>query len=135
MIEVGVDVPEARLIVVEQAEQYGLAQLHQLRGRVGRSSEQGYCILLPGKEATPGSTERLHHLVTTHDGLKLAEADMKMRGGGDAVGVRQSGSAGFRLIDSVADSHLIRQWHGSFEGCVVDDAMVRFWRPEADSVD
>ena len=135
VVEVGVDVPEARLIVVEQAEQYGLAQLHQLRGRVGRSSEQGYCILLPGKEATPGSTERLHHLVTTHDGLKLAEADMKMRGGGDAVGVRQSGSAGFRLIDSVADSHLIRQWHGSFEGCVVDDAMVRFWRPEADSVD
>jgi len=135
VVEVGVDVPEARLIVIEQAEQYGLAQLHQLRGRVGRSSEQGYCILLPGKETTPGSTERLNHLVATHDGLKLAEADMKMRGGGDAVGVRQSGSAGFRLLDSVADSHLIRQWHGRFEGCVVDDAMVRFWRPEADSVD
>ncbi|MDT8376942.1 MAG: ATP-dependent DNA helicase RecG [Mariprofundaceae bacterium] len=135
VVEVGVDVPEARLIVIEQAEQYGLAQLHQLRGRVGRSSEQGYCILLPGREATDGSTERLNHLVTTHDGLKLAEADLKMRGSGDAVGVRQSGSAGFRLLDSVADTHLILQWHAIFDGCVVDDAMVRFWRPEADSVD
>jgi ATP-dependent DNA helicase RecG len=135
VVEVGVDVPEARLIVIEQADQYGLAQLHQLRGRVGRSSEQGYCILLPGKEATPLSTERLNHLITTHDGLKLAEADLKMRGSGDAVGVRQSGSTGFRILDSVADIHLIRQWHGQFEGCVVDDAMIRFWRPEADSVD
>ncbi|MCF7821690.1 MAG: ATP-dependent DNA helicase RecG [Mariprofundaceae bacterium] len=135
VVEVGVDVPEARLIVIEQAEQYGLAQLHQLRGRVGRSSVQGYCILLPGKDATPLSTERLNHLVTTHDGLKLAEADLKMRGSGDAVGVRQSGSTGFRILDSVADIHLIRQWHGKFEGCVVDDAMVQFWRPEADSVD
>ncbi len=129
------DVSEARLIVIEQAEQYGLAQLHQLRGRVGRSSAQGYCILLPGRDATPLSRERLNHLVTTHDGLKLAEADLEMRGGGDAVGVRQSGSTGFRLLDSVADIHLIRQWHGKFDGCVVDDAMVRFWRPEADSVD
>jgi ATP-dependent DNA helicase RecG len=135
VVEVGMDVSEARLIVIEQAEQYGLAQLHQLRGRVGRSSAQGYCILLPGKEATPLSTERLNHLVTTHDGLKLAEADLKMRGSGDAVGVRQSGSTGFRLLDSVADIHLIRQWHGTFEGCVVDDVMIRFWRPEADSVD
>ena len=135
VVEVGVDVPEARLIVIEQADQYGLAQLHQLRGRVGRSSEQGYCILLPGKDASPASIERLNHLVTTHDGLKLAEADMKMRGGGDAIGVRQSGSAGFRLLDSVADSHLIRQWHAIFEECVVDDEMIRFWRPEADSVD
>jgi ATP-dependent DNA helicase RecG len=121
--------------VIEQAEQYGLAQLHQLRGRVGRSSAQGYCILLPGKEATPLSTERLNHLVTTHDGLELAEADLKMRGSGDAVGVRQSGSAGFRLLDSVADIHLIRRWYGKFKGCAVDDAMIRFWRPEADSVD
>jgi ATP-dependent DNA helicase RecG len=135
VVEVGMDVSEARLIVIEQAEQYGLAQLHQLRGRVGRSSAQGYCILLPGKEATPLSTERLKHLVATHDGLKLAEADLKMRGSGDAVGVRQSGSAGFRLLDSVADIHLIRQWYGKFEGCAVDDAMIRFWRPEADSVD
>jgi len=135
VVEVGVDVPEARLIVIEQAEKYGLAQLHQLRGRVGRSSEQGYCILLPGKESSPPSLERLNHLVNTHDGLELAEADLTMRGSGDAVGVRQSGSTGFRLLDSAADIHLIRQWHGQFEGCLVDDAMIRFWRPEADSVD
>jgi len=135
VVEVGVDVPEARLIIIEQAEQYGLAQLHQLRGRVGRSSEQGYCILLPGKEASPPSLQRLNHLVNTHDGLKLAEVDLKLRGSGDTVGVRQSGSTGFRLLDSAADYHLIQQWHSKFEGCDVDDEMTRFWRPEADSVD
>lgn len=69
VVEVGVDVPEARLIVIEQAEQYGLAQLHQLRGRVGRSSEQGFAILIPGKEASAAAMERLNYLVNSHDGL------------------------------------------------------------------
>jgi len=135
VIEVGVNVPQARLIVVEQAEQYGLAQLHQLRGRVGRSSEQGYCILMPGKDASAVSLERLSQLVNNHDGLALAEIDLRLRGGGDAVGVRQSGDTGFRLLDTCADIQLIQQWHGSFAGCEASDAMVRFWRPAAEAVD
>ncbi|MES0371368.1 MAG: helicase-related protein, partial [Mariprofundaceae bacterium] len=135
VVEVGVDVPEARLIVIEQADQYGLAQLHQLRGRVGRSSEQGYAILIPGKEVSAVATQRLNALVKSHDGLELAEIDLQLRGGGDAVGIRQSGDAGFRVLDLCADIQLIQHWHESFHGCVVSDEMVSFWRPSADSVD
>jgi len=135
VVEVGVDVPEARLIVIEQAEQYGLAQLHQLRGRVGRSSEQGYCILMPGKEASKASAERLQHLVGNHDGMALAEIDLKLRGGGDAVGIRQSGDAGFRLLNPASDFELIRHEFESFQPVKLDEAMINFWRPAADSVD
>lgn len=135
VIEVGVDVPEARLIVVEQAEQYGLAQLHQLRGRVGRSSEQGYAILMPGMDASAISQERLSHMVNHHDGLELAEIDLKLRGGGDVVGVKQSGDAGFRILNLANDVELIQQLHQSFSGCELHDAMINFWRPSSDSVD
>lgn len=135
VIEVGVNVPEARLIVVEQAEQYGLAQLHQLRGRVGRSEEQGYAILMPGKEASAGSQERLSQMVNHHDGLELAEIDLKLRGGGDVVGIKQSGDAGFRLLNLAGDVTLIQQLHQSFAGCELSDEMINFWRPAADAVD
>lgn len=132
VIEVGVNVPEARLMIIEQAEQYGLAQLHQLRGRVGRSSEQGYAILMPGKDASTTSMQRLDHLVKNHDGLALAEIDLQLRGAGDAIGVRQSGDAGFRILDLSADIHLIQAWHQSFDGCVLADDMIQFWRPATD---
>ena len=135
VIEVGVNVPEARLIVIEQAETYGLAQLHQLRGRVGRSSEQGYCILIAGEDVSEGSMARLKRVVGSHDGLELAEADLAMRGGGDAVGTRQHGGAGFRLIDMAADASLIQQWHGNLPTFIPDEAMQRFWRPFAESTD
>jgi len=135
VVEVGVNVPEARLIVVEQAEQYGLAQLHQLRGRVGRSSEQGYCILMPGREASKASGDRLQHLTNNHDGMALAEIDLKLRGGGDAVGIRQSGDAGFRLLNPSSDFELIRHEFESFQTVTLDEAMIGFWRPAADSVD
>jgi ATP-dependent DNA helicase RecG len=135
VIEVGVNVPEARLIVVEHAEQYGLAQLHQLRGRVGRSDEQGYAILMPGRDASPASQERLNHLVHNHDGMALAEIDLKFRGGGDALGINQSGDAGFRLLNLAVDGMLIQKWQGVLDGVVVDEAMINFWRPAVDSVD
>jgi len=135
VIEVGVNVPEARLIVVEQAEQYGLAQLHQLRGRVGRSEEQGYAILMPGKDASANAQERLSQMVSHHDGLELAEIDLKLRGGGDALGLKQSGDAGFRLLNLAGDVALIQQLHQSFSGCELNDAMINFWRPAADAVD
>ncbi|TLS75633.1 ATP-dependent DNA helicase RecG [Mariprofundus erugo] len=135
VVEVGVNIPEARLMIVEQAESYGLAQLHQLRGRVGRSSEQGYCMLIAGKQASQSSLGRLQQLVRSHDGLELAEADLAMRGSGDAIGTRQHGDAGFRLINLAGDGELIRQWYEHLPDFAADEAMLRFWRPFADSAD
>jgi len=135
VVEVGVNVPEARLIVIEAAEGYGLAQLHQLRGRVGRSSEQGYCMLIAGDKATEASMARLKQMVNTHDGLELAEADLALRGGGDAVGTRQHGDAGFRLLNMSEDATLIRQWYDNLPDFAPDESMLRFWRPFAESTD
>ncbi len=135
VIEVGVNVPEARLIVIEQAECYGLAQLHQLRGRVGRSDEQGYCILVAGDEVGEAGMARLRTMVECHDGLTLAEADLKLRGAGDALGVQQSGETGFRIVDMVADHALIRDCFAALPDITPDVCMQYFWRPEADAID
>jgi len=135
VVEVGVNVPEARLIIVEHAERYGLAQLHQLRGRVGRSSEQGYCVLLPGHDTSETALARLKHMARLHDGLELAELDLSLRGSGDALGARQSGEAGFRLLDISADATLIRHWHKHLPDFKPTQDMIRFWRPMAESVD
>ncbi len=122
-------------MVIEQAENYGLAQLHQLRGRVGRDAAQGYCVLLPTAEASKHSLERLRHMATCHDGLELAELDLKLRGAGDALGARQSGDMGFRLLDVSRDSALVRHWHEHLPEKEPTEAMLRFWRPMAESVD
>jgi len=135
VVEVGVNVTTARLIVIEQAEQYGLAQLHQLRGRVGRSDEQGFCMLVAGDGLSETAMQRLRHMERSHDGLELAEADLKLRGAGDAVGTRQSGEAGFRLLDLVNDAAMIRQWHENLPDFTPDETMQRFWRPHAETVD
>jgi len=135
VVEVGVNVPEARLMVIEQAEGYGLAQLHQLRGRVGRSDTQSYCVLLPSKDSSEGALARLSHMAAHHDGLKLAELDLQLRGAGDALGARQSGEAGFRLLDIVRDAGLIRYWHEHLPSIKPTDVMIQFWRPVAESVD
>jgi len=135
VVEVGVDVPEAHLIVIEQAEAYGLAQLHQLRGRVGRSDTQSYCILIAGEKASETATARLKQMVNTHDGLELAEADLCLRGGGDAVGTRQHGDAGFRLLNMAEDAPLIRQWFENLPEFTPSESMQRFWRPFAEATD
>ncbi|MFQ5345394.1 MAG: ATP-dependent DNA helicase RecG [Mariprofundus sp.] len=143
VVEVGVDVPEARLIIIEQAESYGLAQLHQLRGRVGRSGMQSYCMLIAGRQASETARVRLKKMVNTHDGLILAEADLALRGGGDAVGTRQHGDAGFRLLNMAEDATLIRQWFEDLPRIICegvpdntpDEKMQRFWRPCAESTD
>jgi len=135
VIEVGVDVSDARLIIIEQAEHYGLAQLHQLRGRVGRGDTQSYCILLPSRVASEAQLSRLGHVAAHHDGLELAELDLRLRGAGDATGTSQSGEAGFRLLDVVRDAGLIHYWHEHLPAAQPTDAMIRFWRPVADSVD
>ena len=97
VIEVGVDVPNATLMVIEQAERFGLAQLHQLRGRVGRGSEKSTCLLLRGESPSETARERLALMRETQDGFRLAEEDLRLRGGGELLGTRQSGEAAFRI--------------------------------------
>ena len=97
VIEVGVDVPNATLMVIEQAERFGLAQLHQLRGRVGRGSEKSICLLLRGTALSETARERLALMRETQDGFRLAEEDLRLRGGGELLGTRQSGDTPFRL--------------------------------------
>ena len=91
VIEVGVDVPNASVMVIESAERFGLSQLHQLRGRVGRGSEKSYCVLVKGQKVSRESQKRLDLMVATENGFELAEEDMKMRGPGDLEGTMQSG--------------------------------------------
>jgi ATP-dependent DNA helicase RecG len=97
VIEVGVDVPNATLVVIEQAEHFGLAQLHQLRGRVGRGSEQAVCLLLRGEHLSETARRRLALMRETQDGFRIAEEDLELRGGGELLGTRQSGDTPFRI--------------------------------------
>ncbi|HJU77383.1 MAG TPA: helicase-related protein, partial [Sphingomicrobium sp.] len=97
VIEVGVDVPNATLMVVEGAERFGLAQLHQLRGRVGRGSEQSTCLLIRGQNLTDVGRARLGLMRETNDGFRIAEEDLRLRGPGEILGTRQSGEEAFRV--------------------------------------
>jgi ATP-dependent DNA helicase RecG len=99
VIEVGVDVPNATLMVIEQAERFGLAQLHQLRGRVGRGTGKSTCLLLRGEALSEVGRERLALMRETQDGFRLAEEDLRLRGGGELLGTRQSGDTPFRVAD------------------------------------
>jgi ATP-dependent DNA helicase RecG len=106
LVEVGVDVPNATVMLIENAEQFGLAQLHQLRGRIGRGAHNSYCILIAGKE-TRESLHRLRILEQTTNGFELAEADLKLRGPGELLGQQQSGMPKFRFGDLVNDFDLL----------------------------
>jgi ATP-dependent DNA helicase RecG len=107
VIEVGVDIPRATVVLIEGANHFGLAQLHQIRGRVGRNADQSYCLLIPENE-TALENERLAVMVKTNDGFKLAEFDLDQRGPGEFLGTRQSGYAGLRF-SSITDTHLIEK--------------------------
>ena len=106
VIEVGVDVPNASVMVIENAEKFGLSQLHQLRGRVGRGSEKSFCILLSGSKLNNDARERLNTMCATNDGFRIAEKDLELRGPGDIEGTRQSGALNFKLASIVQD----RKW-------------------------
>lgn len=109
VIEVGVDVPNATIMLIENAEKFGLSQLHQLRGRVGRNDEQSYCILMSGPKVSKVGKERLQAMVDTTDGFKIAEIDLKLRGPGDFLGIRQSGLPEFQLANIVDDQDILRE--------------------------
>ena len=111
VIEVGIDVPNATLMIIENSERLGLAQLHQLRGRVGRGSISSFCVLLYQKPLSLQANQRLQWLKQSNDGFALAEADLSMRGPGEVLGTRQSGVAMFRVADLMRDQHLYEQVH------------------------
>ncbi len=108
VIEVGVDVPNATVIVIENAERFGLSQLHQLRGRVGRGAEQSYCILMTKDELSSNSRERIRTMCSTTDGFQIAEADLRLRGPGDIQGLQQSGVLDLRIASIVDDEPLVK---------------------------
>ncbi|WP_376091301.1 ATP-dependent DNA helicase RecG [Roseomonas sp. CCTCC AB2023176] len=111
VVEVGVDVPEATIMIIEQAERFGLSALHQLRGRVGRGTAQSYCLLLPSSELIDSEKRRLAVIRDTEDGFVIADADLEFRGGGDALGMRQAGQIGRRFADPQRHAGLVRVAH------------------------
>ncbi|MDE3247882.1 MAG: ATP-dependent DNA helicase RecG [Bacteroidota bacterium] len=108
VIEVGVNVPNASVMVIESAEKFGLSQLHQLRGRVGRGAEQSFCILLTGLKPTKDAQERIKVMCATNDGFIIAEKDLELRGPGEIEGTRQSGALNFKLASIVSDRELLQ---------------------------
>ncbi|MBT7040595.1 MAG: ATP-dependent DNA helicase RecG [Bacteroidetes bacterium] len=107
VIEVGVDVPNATAMIIESAERFGLSQLHQLRGRVGRGGDQSYCILMTGNKLTTDARTRLETMVRTNDGFKIAEVDLNIRGPGDLAGTQQSGLMNFRIANLATDHKIL----------------------------
>lgn len=121
VIEVGVNVPNATVMVIESAEKFGLSQLHQLRGRVGRGSEKSFCILLTGSSASKEARERIKTMCATNDGFKIAEKDLEIRGPGDIEGTRQSGALNFKIASIVNDKELLELARAEAEKLVEED--------------
>jgi ATP-dependent DNA helicase RecG len=134
VIEVGVDVPNATIMIVQEADRFGLAQLHQLRGRVGRGAEQSYCLLIsrPKLELTESAAARLEALVETNDGFELAERDLDLRGEGRLLGTRQSGLGDLRFTRLRSDRKLLEQSRELAAALIDEDGP---WQDEADAVE
>ena len=109
VIEVGVNVPNASVMIIESAERFGLSQLHQLRGRVGRGAEQSFCILMTGHKLSEDSKTRMETMVRTNDGFEIAEVDLKLRGPGDLMGKQQSGVLNLQIADIVKDRAILER--------------------------
>ncbi len=124
VIEVGVDVPNASIMVIENAERFGLSQLHQLRGRVGRGSDQSYCILMSGNKLSNEGRKRLEIMVQTNDGFEIAEADLKLRGPGDMQGTRQSGMMEFKIVNLAKDGVLVAKTRAIAQSILDKDTML-----------
>lgn len=108
VIEVGVNVPNASVMIIESAERFGLSQLHQLRGRVGRGSEQSYCMLVSGNKVSVEAKKRLQTMVDTNDGFRISEVDLEIRGPGDMMGTKQSGILDFKIANIVTDNKILQ---------------------------
>jgi ATP-dependent DNA helicase RecG len=128
VIEVGVNVPNASVMIIESAERFGLSQLHQLRGRVGRGAEQSYCILMTSHKLSTEARTRLETMVKSTDGFEIAEVDLKLRGPGDLMGTRQSGVLQLRLADIVKDNALLAQARQAAQQLLLNDP--RLEQPE-----
>ena len=140
VIEVGVNVPNASVMVIESAERFGLSQLHQLRGRVGRGANQSYCVLMSGHKVSVDGKTRLQTMVNTNDGFKLAEVDLKLRGPGDMMGTKQSGLLNFKIADLIKDNKILIFAREQAQILLEDDFdlskseninIARFYRPYA----
>lgn len=123
VIEVGVDVPNANIMIIHNADRFGLAQLHQLRGRIGRGEFKSYCVLTTDGKS-PEAVEKLQVLADTTDGFKIAEADLRLRGPGDLLGTAQSGLADLRFVDFLADTELIREARSLAEEVLESDPLL-----------
>ncbi|MBU4537736.1 MAG: ATP-dependent DNA helicase RecG [Weeksellaceae bacterium] len=122
VIEVGVNVPNASVMIIESAERFGLSQLHQLRGRVGRGGEQSYCILMTSDKLSKESRTRIKTMTETNDGFKISEVDMQLRGPGDILGTQQSGVVDFKKLDLVTDGKIIKAAKSAVEHLLKKDA-------------
>ncbi|MEK9756258.1 MAG: ATP-dependent DNA helicase RecG [Bacteroidota bacterium] len=125
VIEVGVNVPNASVMVIESAERFGLSQLHQLRGRVGRGSDESYCILMTKEKLSEDSKTRIETMVNTNDGFQLAEVDLKLRGPGDLLGTKQSGVLKFKLADIIYDSEILKKAREAAFKVLKDDPKIK----------
>ncbi len=130
VVEVGIDVPNASFLIIEHPERYGLSQLHQLRGRVGRGSHTSYCVLMLGEKLDPGTRERLERFAAIEDGFALAELDLSLRGQGDVAGVRQSGRPGYKLVDPRRDVKMIEVARTEARRALEGDAFSGGWGPD-----
>lgn len=108
VIEVGVNVPNASVMIIESAERFGLSQLHQLRGRVGRGAEQSYCILMTGNKLSSDTKVRMEAMCNTNDGFEISEIDLKLRGPGDLMGTQQSGVLNLKIADLIKDQEILK---------------------------
>jgi ATP-dependent DNA helicase RecG len=137
VIEVGVDVPNASLMIIENAERLGLAQLHQLRGRVGRGTAESHCLLLYHQPLGEVSKQRLGIMRESNDGFYIAEKDLEIRGPGEILGTRQTGLMAFRIADLVRDSHLqpkVKLWAEKIRAQQPElvDPLIRRWIANAE---
>ena len=121
VIEVGVNVPNASVMIIESAERFGLSQLHQLRGRVGRGAEQSYCILMTSHKLTDDAKTRLQTMTATSDGFEIAEVDLKLRGPGDLMGTQQSGVLNLKIADIVKDNQILQSARSYAKQLLADD--------------
>jgi ATP-dependent DNA helicase RecG len=121
VIEVGVNVPNASVMLIENAERFGLAQLHQLRGRVGRGADQSYCILMSGNKISQESREKLATMVRTNNGFEIAEADLQLRGPGDLMGTQQSGVLDLLIANLATDQEILKNAREAAQKIIDED--------------